>query len=227
MWTRLRFNSCNQAIATPYLAVRFARRGGTMVRHFVIVTIAVIAGTSGILLAEEPEDVSPRGKPALVVMDIQNAYLPMMDDEGKEAALYFVNYSISLFRERGLPIIVVYHTDPDRGPEPGTEGFAFPEDIRITDDDVRVVKNHPSAFVETDLEEILRREGCDTVFLVGLSAVGCVLRTYFDAERLGFRVFMVEGALLSHDADLTRSVEEITGAARIGNLEYMILNAPH
>jgi hypothetical protein len=37
---------------------------------------------------------------------------------------------------------------------------------------------------------------------------------------------MIEGALLSHDTELTRSVEEITGAVRIGNLEYMILNAP-
>lgn len=198
-----------------------------MLRQITIITIAAIACTSGILHADEAEEAGPRGKPALVVMDIQNAYLPMMDDEGKETALYYVNYAIAKFRERGLPIIVVYHTDPARGPEPGTEAFAFPEEIRITDDDVRVVKNHPSAFVETELEEILRREGCDTVFLVGLSAVGCVLRTYFDAERLEFRTFMVEGALLSHDAELTRSVEEITGAVRIGNLEYMILNAPH
>ena len=105
--------------------------------------------------------------------------------------------------------------------------MAVPEEIRITDDDIKVVKNFPSAFKQTDLEEILRREGCDTVFLVGLSAVGCVLYTYFDSERLEFRTFMIEGALLSHDADLTHSVEEITGAVRAGNLEYMLLNAPN
>jgi nicotinamidase-related amidase len=197
-----------------------------MIRFLTILTIAAMSCTPGFLQADESEPASPRGKPALVVMDIQNAYLPMMDDEGKETALRYVNYAISMFRERGLPIIVVSHTDPERGPAPGTEAFEFTDEIRINESDTRVVKSHPSAFVETELEEVLRGEGCDTVFLVGLSAVGCVLRTHFDAERLGFRTFMVEGALLSHDADLTRSVEEITGAVRIGNLEYMILNAP-
>jgi nicotinamidase-related amidase len=185
--------------------------------------LALAAGSA----ADDRTSATPEGKPALVVMDIQNAWMPMMDDEGKEKALWHVNYAISKFRERGLPIIVVYHTDPTHGPEPGTDAFEFPEEIRITDDDIRVVKNHPSAFTETELEEILHREGCDTVFLVGLSAVGCVLRTYFDAERLEIQPFMIEGALLSHDTDLTHSVEEITGAVRAGNLEYMLLNAPN
>ena len=197
-----------------------------MTRQVAIAVLAVLVPIPGMTSAEGDAASTLKGKPALIVMDIQNAYLPMMDDEGKEQALDYVNYAITKFRERGLPIIVVYHTDPARGPEPGTDAFEFPEEIKITDDDIKVVKNFPSAFVKTDLEEILRREGCDTVFLVGLSAVGCVLRTYFDAERLEFRTFMVEGALLSHDTDLTHSVEEITGAVRIGNLEYMILNAP-
>ncbi len=197
-----------------------------MTRKMVSAALAILVMSAAVVAADGDEPSAPGGKPALVVMDIQNAYLPMMDDEGKEQALDYVNYAITKFRERGLPIIVVYHTDPARGPEPGTDAFEFPDEIKINDDDIKVVKNFPSAFVKTELEDILRREGCDTVFLVGLSAVGCVLRTYFDAERLNFRTFMVEGALLSHDTDLTHSVEELTGAVRIGNLEYMILNAP-
>ncbi len=197
-----------------------------MSRKTAIAVLAALVLIPGVAAAEGDSSPTAKGKPALVVMDIQNAYLPMMDDEGKERALKYVNYAIAAFRERGLPIIVVQHTDPARGPAPGTEGFEFAEEIQLADDDIRVVKNHPSAFVETELEQILRREGCDTAFLVGLSAVGCVLRTYFDSERLGFRTFMIEGALLSHDTGLTHSVEEITGAVRIGNLEYMILNAP-
>ena len=197
-----------------------------MTRHVAIAALVALVLIPGVTKAEGDSASTLKGKPALVVMDIQNAYLPMMDDEGKEQALRYVNYAIAKFRERELPVIVVYHTDPDRGPAPGSEAFEFPEEIQIADDDVKVTKNFPSAFEKTELEQILRREGCDTVFLVGLSAVGCVLRTYFDAERLDFRTFMVDGALLSHDAELTRSVEEITGAVRIGNLEYMILNAP-
>lgn len=198
-----------------------------MMRRMIFTALAILILSSGVIAAEDEASPATKGKPALVVMDIQNAYLPMMDDEGKEQALYYVNYAISKFRERDHPVIVVYHTDPERGPEPGTEPFEFPEEITINDDDIKVVKNFPSAFKQTDLEEILRREECDTVFLVGLSAVGCVLYTYFDSERLDFRTFMIEGALLSHDTKLTHSVEEITGAVRIGNLEYMLLNAPN
>ena len=197
-----------------------------MSRHVAIAVLVTLVLIPGVAAAEGDSSPTIKGKPALVVMDIQNAYLPMMDNEGKERALSYVNYAIATFRERELPVIVVYHTDPDRGPVPGSEAFQFPKEVQITDDDVKVIKNFPSAFEKTELAQILRQEGCDTVFLVGLSAVGCVLRTYFDAERLDFRAFMVEGALLSHDAELTRSVEEITGAVRIGNLDYMILNAP-
>jgi len=198
-----------------------------MMRQLTIVTLVILVLAAGAVSAAEETTRTTRGKPALLVMDIQNIWLPMMDDEGKEEALWYVNYAISKFRERGLPIIVVYHSDSTHGPEPGTEAFEFSGEIKISDDDIKVVKSHPSAFTETELEEILRREGCDTVFLVGLSAVGCVLRTHFDAERLGFQPFMIEGALLSHDTDLTRAVEEITGAVRPGNLAYMILNAPN
>ena len=155
-----------------------------MTRQMLFAALMILILGTGVNAAEENTSSNPKGKPALVVMDIQNAWMPMMDDEGKEMALRYVNYAISKFRERGLPIIVVYHTDPEHGPEPGTEPFEFPEEIKITDDDITVVKNFPSAFKQTDLEEILRREGCDTVFLVGLSAVGCVLYTYFDSERL-------------------------------------------
>jgi nicotinamidase-related amidase len=181
--------------------------------------------TAVAMAADEPAAESPEGKPALVVMDIQNAYLPLMDDEDKELALMMVNATIELFRAHDLPVIRVYHTDPDRGPAPGSEGFEFPSTIRVKPDDPKVVKNHPSAFKKTELEKILREQGCDTVFLCGLSATGCVLYTYFDAEGLELRTFMVRNALLSHSAELTDAVEEITGAVGYGAIEYMLLGA--
>ena len=89
-----------------------------------------------------------------------------------------------------------------------------------------VIKSYPSAFKKTELEKVLAANGADTVFLTGLSATGCVLATYFDAVGLELRTFMVEHALISHDAELTRSVEEITGAVGYKALKYMVENAP-
>ena len=189
----------------------------------VVLGIALVA--SAAVAADEARPDSAKGKPALVVMDVQNAYLPYMDEADTEGALRMINATIGLFRERGLPVIRVYHTDSERGPAPDTEPFQFPDSVVVLDGDPMVVKSRPSAFNGTELERILREQSVDTVFLSGLSAVGCVLATYFEGDGLGFRVFMVRGGLISHKATLTDAVEEMTGAVGYGAIEYMLEGA--
>jgi len=190
---------------------------------FTLLASAVLA--PAVLAADEAPVAAAKGKPALIVMDIQNAFMPYMDEEETEGAMPMINATIELFRKHGLPVIRVYHTDPAYGPQPGTEPFEFPATIRIHDSDPMVVKTHPSAFNQTELDRILREQGADTVFLTGLSAVGCVLATYFDADRLDYRVFMVRDGLISHKAELTESVEEMTGAVGYEAIDYMLAGA--
>ena len=148
-------------------------------------------------------------KPALLVIDIQNAFLPHMDEQDVKRGMEMINYTIDLFRENGFPVIRVYHTSPGEGPDPGTEAFEFPKTVHIRDDDPRVVKNYSNSFKKTDLDKVLRAKGVNTVFLVGLSSVGCVLATYQGAADQDYGTFMVKDALISHDATLTRYVQEI------------------
>jgi nicotinamidase-related amidase len=169
----------------------------------VLFAALAVAATAG----EKPAP--PPMKPALVVVDVQNAYLPYMDERDKQVGLDMINHAIALFRDNGFPVVRVYHTDPERGPEVGTEAFEFPKSVAVRDDDPKVVKNYPNAFKKTDLDKVLREQGVNTVFLAGLSAVGCVLATYQGADDLDYNVFMVEHALISHDAALTKSVYDI------------------
>lgn len=193
------------------------------VMFFTLLASAFLA--PAVLAADEAPPAAAKGKPALIVMDIQNAFMPYMDGEETEGAMPMINATIEVFRKHGLPVIRVYHTDPAYGPQPGTEPFEFPATIRVLDSDPMVVKTHPSAFNQTELDRILREQGADTVFLTGLSAVGCVLATYFDADRLDYRVFMVRDGLISHKAELTESVEEITGAVGYEAIAYMLAGA--
>lgn len=163
-------------------------------------------------------------RPALLVIDIQNAYLPMMSTEGKDMVLYMINGAIELFRENGFPVIRVHHTDPKYGPKPGTKEFEFPESVLVKPEDVRIVKNYPSAFKKTDLDKILKEKGCNSVFLCGLSAVGCVLATYFGANDLDYDTFMVRDALLSHNAEYTRAVQEFCDSVGYMALKVMLEN---
>lgn len=163
-------------------------------------------------------------KPVLVVMDIQNQFLPMMSE--KDQPLRMINYAITLFRQQGYPVIRVYHTDPTYGPKPDTEAFQFPSSVMIKDDDPKIVKNHPSAFNKTELDKVLRDQGCNTVFLCGLSAVGCVLATYFGALALDYDVFLIKGTLMSHNSVYTQSVETMFDTVGFHALRVMLQNAP-
>jgi nicotinamidase-related amidase len=196
-----------------------------MRRALVITLLAIAFLLPTVMSAADPPTAAANGKPALVVMDIQNAFMPYMDCEETEGAMPMINATIELFRKHGLPVIRVYHTDPAHGPQPGTDPFEFAEAVAVKDSDPKVVKTHASAFNSTELDRILREQGADTVFLTGLSAVGCVLATYFDADRLDYRVFMVRGGLISHKAELTESVEEMTGAVGYEAIAYMLAGA--
>jgi len=195
-----------------------------MKRVLVLLFCVVLLPTAVTCLAAD-KPAPTRMKPALVVMDVQNAYLPYMDQQETKSGMEMINYTIALFRENGFPVIRVYHTDPSEGPPPGSEAFEFPATVAIKDDDPKVVKNYPSAFKKTDLDKLLREKGCNTVFLTGLSAVGCVLATYHGADDLDYKVFMVKGAVISHDAKLTGYVEEITRTIGYSALKLLLETA--
>ncbi|UCC13039.1 MAG: isochorismatase family protein [candidate division WOR-3 bacterium] len=148
-------------------------------------------------------------KPALLVIDIQNSYLTMIPEHERRIALEMINGVIWMFREHGYPIIQIYHTDPKFGPKPGTKDFKFPPSVRVKSRDPRIIKNYSNAFKKTDLKKILDKKGRNTLFLCGLSAVGCVLATHFAAKDLDYTSFMVKGALMSHDSQYTKFVEHL------------------
>lgn len=147
-------------------------------------------------------------RPALLVIDIQNQFLPYMDEREKSLGLEMINGAIFLFRQKGFPIIAVHHTDLQWGPEVGSEGYQFPESIQISEDDPVILKHYPNAFKKTALDSLLQSMDVNTLYLTGLSSVACVLATYFGAADLDYNAFMIRDAIMSHDAELTDFVEK-------------------
>lgn len=179
-----------------------------MKRTMLMILVAALA-LSVAAAAEPAKAKTAPVAPALLVIDVQNAYLPYMDEQDKKMAMEGINYYINLFRANGFPVIRVYHSDPAQGwPKPGSEEFQFPKTVAVRDDDPMVVKNYGNAFKKTELDKLLKEKGCNTLFLCGLSAVGCVLATYHGAMDHDYEVFMCRQALISHDAALTKAVQE-------------------
>ncbi len=153
-------------------------------------------------------------RPALFVQDIQNYWLYEPDSnkdlrKSVEKRLDVINAAIDWFRKNKLPVIIGYTVDKDQGLVPGTKSFEVPETIHIKQTDPWVTKLHASAFANPELGAILKREGCDTMLIVGLSASGCVLATYFSAPDWGVRPYLVKGGVASANERHVVFAEEI------------------
>ena len=169
--------------------------------------------------SDKPEKVVM--KPALLVIDVQKQFLPMMSKEDQARALEMMNWAIWLFRQYELPVIRVYHTSEKWGPKPGSPGFEFYDSLKIEQSDPKVIKTYPSAFNKTELNKLLKDKGINTLFLCGLSSVGCVLATYMDAANYDYEAFLIRDAVISHDAQYTKQVESIFNALDMNTIDYM------
>jgi nicotinamidase-related amidase len=163
-------------------------------------------------------------KPALLVIDIQNAFLPMMSSD-KDMAMEYINALIDLFRKNGYPVIRVYHTSDEYGVIPGSEGFEYPETVKILPTDPKVIKTYADGFNKTDLDKVIKTTGSNTLFLCGLSAVGCVLATWNGAQNADYKAFMVKDAIISHNSEYTNNVEEMFDAITFDVVKLIIENA--
>jgi nicotinamidase-related amidase len=160
-------------------------------------------------------------KPALLVIDIQKAYLPMMSED-KDMAMQYINALIDLFHANNYPVIRVYHSSAEYGITPGTEYFEFPETAKILDTDPKVIKTYGDGFNKTDLDKVIKETGSNTLFLCGLSSVGCVLATWQGAKNHDYNAFMIKGAIISHDKGYTRNVEEMFEAVPYDMVKLII-----
>jgi len=133
-----------------------------------------------------------------------------------------INLAIQMFQECGFRVIRIYYSDLERRPTSDTEAFEFPASVEAQPQDPKIVKKNPNAFKRTDLDPLLRRLGCDTLFLCGLSAVYCVLATYHGAANLDYDAFLVKSALLSHNPSYTRFVEETTDAVGLKAMRIIV-----
>ena len=68
-------------------------------------------------------------KPALLVIDVQNEFLPYMDQENVRTAPFLINGAIWLFRERALPIIREIVLERGLMPEAELEEAMRPEHL--------------------------------------------------------------------------------------------------
>lgn len=175
-----------------------------------------------LMLSAQEESESKTLKPALLIIDVQKQYIPYMSQEDQDLAIHMMNWTMMIFRNYDLPVIRVYHTDPEGGFTEDSPGFAFHDSLQISEDDPMIIKTYGSSFTKTNLDEILKEKDINTLFLCGLSSVGCVLATYMDAASHDYKAFMIKDAMICHNEEYTNSIEEIFNAMDLETLMFML-----
>lgn len=164
-------------------------------------------------------------KPALLVIDIQNFSLKYIPDKDKEAGLTRINMYIDLFRQHDFPIIRIYHFSKRHGLIQGTEDFEFPKSITIKSEDPMVIKTYSDGFNKTDLDRVLKEKGCNTLFICGVSAVGCALATWLGAFNYDYKAFLIKDAIMSPNKDYTTNIEIMFDAVGYDMMQLILENA--
>lgn len=165
-------------------------------------------------------------KAALVTIDAQKGWLEVSNGlkRSMEERLGLMREAVSIFRNAGAPIIFTYHVCPSLGLEPGGDGFELCPGLVAEGADGKVVKERMNAFNRTELEQMVRNRGCDTVVLMGLSATSCVLATYYGAYDKDLSPYLVRGAVAGSTEESVQMVEKICDTLSLKALSQMLGN---
>jgi nicotinamidase-related amidase len=139
---------------------------------------------------------------ALLVIDVQNA----IDDRkwgprNNPDAEANIARLLTAWRDSGRAIFHIRHdsTFPDSPYRPGQPGNDFKREVKPRDGEAVVAKRTNSAFIGTDLDTRLRREGHTTVVVAGVLTHNSVEATVRMAGNLGFATIVVSDATWATD----------------------------
>lgn len=158
------------------------------------------------------EDVGFGTRPALVVIDLINAFTDPESNLGMDAApvLDATERLLEAFRVRDLPryftTVAFEESYGDAGLfiekvpaleelRLGTERVAVDDRIEPRDTERVVLKKYASAFFGTDLQTELTTNGVDTLVLAGVTTSGCVRATAVDSLQHGYRTVVPADAV--------------------------------
>ena len=134
--------------------------------------------------------------PALLLVDIQKAFLekdyPGLIRNNEYAELICAKI-LKKWRTLDLPIIHVRHssTNPESKLHKSRPGFEFNDHVTPLETEMVLTKEVNSAFIGTNLENILIKSHIDTLVIVGMTTNHCISTTVRMSGNLGFDTYLI------------------------------------
>lgn len=129
---------------------------------------------------------------ALLVLDMQKHILSQknfMEEKNK------IKNIIKIFKNKGEKVLFTKHIEKEEGSpfNKNSDRSEIHEDFREYCDYI-IEKTTPSAFFNTDLDDILKKEKIDEVVIVGFNTEFCCMFTAIAAFDRGYKVTFIEDA---------------------------------
>lgn len=141
-------------------------------------------------------------KAVLLIIDVQKAIdHPSWGQRNNPKAENNVSRLLSVWRQNGSPIIHIRHSsrEPESTYRPNQEGFEFKPAVQPKNGETILTKNTNSAFIGTELEAMLRRNGISTLIICGVITNNSVEATARMAGDLGYETYVVSDATATFD----------------------------
>ena len=143
--------------------------------------------------------------PALLLVDIQKAFLEK-DYPGlirnNEHAEFICGKILKKWRTLDLPILHVRHssTNPESKLHKSRPGFKFNDYVTPLENEMVLTKEVNSAFIGTNLENILIKSHIDTLVIVGMTTNHCISTTVRMSGNLGFDTYLISDSTACYNA---------------------------
>lgn len=139
---------------------------------------------------------------ALIIVDVQKGFEnPIWGKRNNLQAEENIAKLLNVWRQTNRPIFHIQHlSQEDNSPlRAGQVGSEIKEIVQPLANEPIIQKNVNSAFIGTNLEDRLRKNGITTVIITGLTTNHCVSTTTRMAGNLGFNTYIVADATATYD----------------------------
>ena len=144
-----------------------------------------------------------RDKMAVLIMDYQNRQLSNFSDESQNDILGKANEVLAEARQRGIPVIYVEVVRGERTPDREIHRAITPKSGEIV-----LTKSRTGPFSTTNLDQVLKEQGVETLVLMGISTSGCVLTTVRWAADIDYKLLVLSDCCADQDDEVHRVLME-------------------
>ncbi len=144
-----------------------------------------------------------RNKTAVLIMDYQNRQMSGFSEAFQNELLPRTNKVLAKVRHEGIPVIYVEVRRGDRTPETEIHPAVTPQSGEIV-----LTKSRVGPFSTTNLDELLKKQGIETLVLMGISTSGCVLSTVRWAADIDYQLIVLSDCCADPDVEVHRILME-------------------